>query len=205
MPALIDTYAQFPLDIVSGCGSRLRDRGGRRILGFLRRARGGLARPFASGRRPGDRGTGRRVDVLLKRPALDVRTRAAERLAAFAPPGLSHVFFCNSGAEANENAHQARRSGTPRRTRIASLVGGWHGRTLLCLAATDDPKITTPFARLLCDAIRLRPNECGDVEKIDDTIAAVILEPIQSIAGIVELGGDFLRALRGGATKPARC
>ncbi len=127
--------------------------------------------------------------------ALDVRTQAAERLAAFAPPGLSRVFFCNSGAEANENAIKLAIRHT-RRTRIASLVGGWHGRTLLCLAATDDPKITTPFAGLLCDAIRLRPNEIGDVEKIDATIAAVILEPIQSIAGIVELGGDFLRALR---------
>ena len=58
--------------------------------------------------------------------------------------------------------------------------------------------------RLLCDAVRLRPNETDDVEKIDYTIAAVIVEPIQSIAGIVEIGGEFLRALRGGATKRAR-
>ena len=82
------------------------------------------------------------------------------------------------------------------RRRLASLTGGWHGRSLLCLAATDDTKITTPFAPLLLESIRLRPNHVEDVGKIDDTIAAVILEPIQSIAGIVELGGEFLRALR---------
>ena len=116
---------------------------------------------------------------------LDVRTRAAQRLAAFAPPGLRHVFFCNSGAEANENALKLALRHTGR-TRIASLVGGWHGRSLLCLAATDDPKITTPYAPLLLDSIRLRPNHLDDVGKIDGTIAAVILEPIQSIAGIVE-------------------
>ena len=49
------------------------------------------------------------------------------------------------------------------------------------------------------ESIRLRPNQVDNVGKIDNTIAAVILEPIQSIAGIVELGGEFLRALR------ARC
>ena len=132
--------------------------------------------------------------------ALDVRTRAAERLATFAPPGLRHVFFCNSGAEANENAIKTAMRHTGR-TRIASLIGGWHGRSLLCLAATDDPKITTPFAPLLCDSIRLRPGNIADVEKIDETIAAVILEPIQSIAGIVELDGEFLRALQPVATR----
>jgi acetylornithine/succinyldiaminopimelate/putrescine aminotransferase len=126
---------------------------------------------------------------------LDVRTRAAQRLTAFAPPGLGHVFFCNSGAEANENAIKLALMHSGRRC-IASLTGGWHGRSLLCLAVTDDAKITAPFAGLLCDTVRLRPNETGDVEKIDSTIAAVILEPIQSIAGIVEIGGEFLRALR---------
>ena len=53
---------------------------------------------------------------------LDVRTRAAERLATFAPPGLSNVFFCNSGAEANENALKLALRHTGR-TRIASLTG----------------------------------------------------------------------------------
>jgi acetylornithine/succinyldiaminopimelate/putrescine aminotransferase len=198
MPALIDTYAQFPLDIVSGSGSRLRDRAGREYWDFY----GGHAVALLGHSHPAV------VRAICAQAAeltfysnvlpLDVRTRAAQRLAAFAPPGLRHVFFCNSGAEANENALKLALRHTSR-TRIASLVGGWHGRSLLCLAATDDPKITTPFVPLLCDAIRLRPNHIDDVGKLDGTIAAVILEPIQSIAGIVDIGGEFLRALR------ARC
>jgi acetylornithine/N-succinyldiaminopimelate aminotransferase len=195
MPALIDTYAQFPLDIVSGCGSRLRDRAGREYWDFY----GGHAVALLGHSHPAVvRAVAAQAAELTFYSnilALDVRTRAAERLAAMAPPGLSRVFFCNSGAEANENAMKMAMRHTGR-TRIGSLVGGWHGRSLLCLAATDDPKITRPFAPLLCDAVRLRPNEIADAERIDETIAAVIVEPIQSIAGVVELGSEFLRALR---------
>ena len=153
MPALIDTYAQFPLDIVSGSGSRLRDRAGREYWDFY----GGHAVALLGHSHPAV------VQAICAQAAeltfysnvlpLDVRTRAAQRLAAFAPPGLRHVFFCNSGAEANENALKLALRHTGR-TRIASLVGGWHGRSLLCLAATDDPKITTPYAPLL---LRLDP------------------------------------------------
>ena len=104
MAALIDTYAQFPLDVVSGHGSRLRDRGGREYWDFY----GGHAVALLGHSHPAV------VEAIAKQAAeltfysnafaLDVRTQAAERLAAFAPPGLSRVFFCNSGAEANENA-----------------------------------------------------------------------------------------------------
>jgi len=195
MPALIDTYAQFPLDIVSGQGSRLRDRSGREYWDFY----GGHAVALLGHSHSAVvRAVAEQAAALMFYSnilPLEVRTLAAERLAAFAPPGLPRVFFCNSGAEANENAVKMafRHTG---RTRIASLAGGWHGRSLLCLAVTDDPKITQPFAPLLCDAVRLRPNVVGDVEQIDETIAAVIVEPVQSIAGIVELNGDFLQALR---------
>ena len=190
--ALIDTYAQFPLDIVSGLGSRLRDRSGREFWDFY----GGHAVALLGHSHPAVvKAIAAQAGELMFYSnvlALDVRhthRRAAGQVRAL---GLSNVFFCNSGAEANENAIKTAMRHTGR-TRIASLTGGWHGRSLLCLAATDDPKITTPFAPLLCDAIRLRPGNIADVEKIDETIAAVILEPIQSIAGIVELDGEFLR------------
>ena len=112
MPALIDTYAQFPLDIVSGSGSRLRDRAGREYWDFY----GGHAVALLGHSHPAV------VRAIAAQAAeltfysnvlpLDVRTRAAQRLAAFVPPGLRHVFFCNSGAEANENALKLR-CGTP--------------------------------------------------------------------------------------------
>src|SRR5262249_18483283 len=105
------------------------------------------------------------------------------------------VFFCNSGAEANENALKIALRLTGR-TRIAMLEGGWHGRTLLALSATTEEKLRKPFEWLLCDSVRPRPNETDDVVAIDERVAAVIREPIQSIAGIVELEAEFLAALR---------
>jgi acetylornithine/succinyldiaminopimelate/putrescine aminotransferase len=126
---------------------------------------------------------------------LEVRTRAAERLCAFAPAGLSHVFFCNSGAEANENALKLAVQQTGRK-RIAALEGGFHGRTLLALAATWNAPLRAPYQELLCPTVRLRPNVVEDVEGVDHRIAAVIVEPIQSLAGVVELTGPYLRALR---------
>jgi acetylornithine/succinyldiaminopimelate/putrescine aminotransferase len=195
MTALVDTYAQFPLDIVSGSGSKLRARDGREYWDFygghavalLGHSHPAVARAVAE--------QAARLTFYSNVLPLEMRQLAAERLAAFAPPELSRVFFCNSGAEANENALKLAIQHTGRR-RIAALRGGWHGRSLLCLSATDDPKITTPLAPLLCDVVRLRPNNLGEVEQIDSSVAAVILEPIQSIGGIVEIEGGFLQALR---------
>lgn len=193
--ALLDTYAQFPLDIIAGHGSRLVDRKGREYWDFY----GGHAVAILGHSHPAiAKAVGKQATELAFYSniiALDIRTRAAERLAAFAPPGLDRVFFCNSGAEANENALKVAIKHTGRR-RFASLRGGWHGRTFLCLAVTDDPKITKPFAPLLCDTLRIGPNDLDDIERIDETIAAIIVEPIQSIAGVVELEGRFLHALR---------
>jgi len=192
---LVETYSQFPLDIVSGRGSRLFARDGRAYWDFY----GGHAVALLGHSHPAI------VEAVARQAAqltfysnilpLKVRTEAAGRLASFAPPGLRRIFFCNTGAEANENALKIAMRRTGRR-RIAALYGGWHGRSLMCLAATDDPKITTPFQPLLCECVRMRANAIEDVAKIDDTIAAVILEPIQSIAGVVELRGDFLQTVR---------
>jgi acetylornithine/succinyldiaminopimelate/putrescine aminotransferase len=124
-----------------------------------------------------------------------VRARAAEKLCLFAPEGLEQVFFCNSGAEANENALKLAIQQTGRK-KIAALQGAFHGRTLLALAATANEKLRTQYRELLCPTVRLRPNVSEDVAQIDQTVAAVIVEPIQSMAGVVELSHDYLRLLR---------
>jgi acetylornithine/succinyldiaminopimelate/putrescine aminotransferase len=126
---------------------------------------------------------------------IEIRNRAADRLCGFAPDGIEHVFFCNSGSEANENALKLaiQQSG---RKRIAAFEGGFHGRTLLALSATASQKLRGPYTDLLCPVERLRPSEISEVERIDETVAAVIVEPILSMAGVVELDGEFLRALR---------
>ena len=193
--ALVDTYPQLPVEFVSGAGSRLRARDGREFWDFY----GGHAVAGIGHSHPAIARAIHEQALTLTFYSnvvpLEIRTRAAQRLCAFAPPGLEHVFFCNSGAEANENALKIALQQTGRR-RVAGLRGGWHGRTLLCLSATDDPKLTTPMAGLLCDSVRIEPNSLDDLSRLDDTIAAIIVEPIQSIAGIVELRPEFLAALR---------
>lgn len=193
--AHVDTYAQLPLDVVAGRGSKIVTREGREYWDFY----GGHAVAIIGHSHPR---VADALDAQARRLAfysnvvpLDVRTLAAERLTAFAGAGLEHVFFCNSGAEANENALKLAIQQT-RRRRIAVIDGGWHGRTLLALSATTEEKLRKPVEGLLVDSVRLRPNEPDDVNRIDETIAAVMVEPILSIAGIVELTGEFLAALR---------
>jgi len=193
--ALVDTYAQFPLDVVEGHGSRLRTRDGREYWDFY----GGHAVALLGHSHPAvTRAVAEqagRLTFYSNVVPLEIRTRAAERFCRFAGSGLPHVFFCNSGAEANENALKIALQQTGR-TRIATLEGGWHGRTLLALSATTEEKLRKPFEWLLCGSVRIRPNEPDEVVAIDERVAAVIVEPIQSIAGIVELDAEFLAALR---------
>lgn len=202
-PALLDTYAQLPIDVVEARGARLKTRDGRELWDFygghavavLGHSHAAVARALFD--------QAQRLAFYSNVLALDIRTRAAETLCRFAsnlgpraaPIGLEHVFFCNSGAEANENALKLAIQHTGRK-RIAMLEGGWHGRTLLALSATTEEKLRAPLDGLLVPSVRLRPNVVEDLARLDDSIAAIIVEPILSIAGVVELTGEYLRALR---------
>ena len=131
---------------------------------------------------------------------IPVRDRAAEALVGFAnsrwDTGIASVFFCNSGAEANENALKMSVRLTGRK-RFASFVGGWHGRTTLALSVTDDPKITTPYEGLLAPCDRLPWNDLEALKAADfSQVAAVVLEPIQSMCGIRTASGAFFQLLR---------
>jgi acetylornithine aminotransferase/acetylornithine/N-succinyldiaminopimelate aminotransferase len=125
-----------------------------------------------------------------------VRAEAAERLVGCAPAGLSKAFFCNSGTEANENAMRMARMKTGRE-RVVTFTGGFHGRTADSISATflgryrDIGRPNVPGH--LCA-------EFGSVESVealaDETVAAVMLEPIQSMAGVREAPPEFYRGLR---------
>jgi len=132
--------------------------------------------------------------------SIPIRDRAAEALVRFAnsgrETGIASVFFCNSGAEANENALKMAVRLTGRK-RFASFVGGWHGRTTLALSVTDDPKITTPYEGLLAPCDRLAWNDLAVLDSYDFShVAAVILEPIQSMSGIRTASEAFFQKLR---------
>jgi len=127
-----------------------------------------------------------------------IRAQAAEKLIEMAPDGFDRVFFCNSGTEANENAIKLAWKMTGK-TRLVSTIGGWHGRTLASLAVTDDPKITEPvrFALAACEQVPF--GDSSALEKCledHDDVAAFIIEPIQSIAGITTAPESYFREIR---------
>ncbi|MBA2606888.1 MAG: aminotransferase class III-fold pyridoxal phosphate-dependent enzyme [Acidobacteriota bacterium] len=126
----------------------------------------------------------------------DVRAQAAEKLVSVAPESLTKAFLCNSGTEANENAMRMARMATGRE-KIVTFSGGFHGRTADSISATFLGK----YRKLG------KPNvphhvcaEFGNLESVrslaDETVAAIMLEPIQSMAGVREAAPEFFVRLR---------
>lgn len=125
-----------------------------------------------------------------------IRNQAADALAEIVHDKLGNFFFCNSGAEANENALKLaiRLTG---RTRLVSYKGSFHGRSLLCTAVSDNPKTNEELGAWVGDRVTfLTPNDEAGLDQLTDDVACVILEPIQSMAGMVEFTSDYLMKLR---------
>jgi len=131
------------------------------------------------------------------------RTSAGEQLSVKLTESsfADRVFFCNSGAEANEGAFKmARRWGrtqSPAKHEIIALRGGFHGRLFGTLAATDRPQYRMPF-RPLAGGISIAERDLGELEGVlnPETVAAVIVEPVQGEGGMRVLDPEFLRGLR---------
>ena len=126
----------------------------------------------------------------------EARARAAERLISIAPSELTKAFFCNSGTEANENAMRMARMTTGREN-IITFSGGFHGRTADAISATFLGKyreLGEPNVPGHLEA------EFGNIESVralaDKAVAAIMLEPIQSMAGVRTADSEFYRALR---------
>ena len=126
----------------------------------------------------------------------EARARAAERLISIAPSELTKAFFCNSGTEANENAMRMARMTTGREN-IITFSGGFHGRTADAISATFLGKyreLGEPNVPGHLEA------EFGNIESVralaDNAVAAIMLEPIQSMAGVRTADSEFYLALR---------
>ncbi len=126
----------------------------------------------------------------------EIRAKAAEKLVSVAPESLIKAFFCNSGTEANENAMRMARMATGRE-KIVTFTGGFHGRTADSISATFLGKyreIGKPNVPGHVSA------EFGNIESViavaDNETAAIMLEPIQSMAGVTEAEPVFFRELR---------
>jgi len=124
------------------------------------------------------------------------RARAAEKLVSLAPAPLTKAFFCNSGTEANENAMRMARMATGRE-QIITFSGGFHGRTADAISATFLGKYRELGKPNVPGHLKA---EFGDIESVralaDDSVAAIMLEPIQSMAGVRVADAGFYRALR---------
>ena len=198
---LLGTYKRAPMEFVRGEGVELIDSDGRRYLDFA----SGIA---VNALGYGDAGVARVITDALSTGLIHTsnlyRTSPGELLASklvdrsFA----SRVFFCNSGAEANEGAFKfarrwARQAGSSAKVEIVALRGSFHGRLFASLAATDRPSYRAPF-RPLAGGISICERDLADLETAldEETVAAVIVEPIQGEGGVRVLDPDFLQGLR---------
>ena len=194
---LAPVFAQYPLEVVSGQGVWLTNSRGERVLDLY----GGHAVAALGYGHPGfTRALAKQAEACnfqSNAVAMQVRTRAAERLVRFARLPITSVFFVNSGAEANENALKLGFKMTGR-SQVCAVVGGFHGRTAGAGAVTwgaqqkwySYPR--TPFD------VSFIPR--GNIDAIPGFVtretASVIVEPVQGLAGAVDLGKEFLQALR---------
>jgi acetylornithine/succinyldiaminopimelate/putrescine aminotransferase len=197
MDALLPVYAQMPVHPVSGHGSWLVDEDGQEWLD----AYGGHAVASTGHSHPAVvRAISEQAARLLFYSTVvphPAREELARALARLAPDPLERAFVCNSGAEANENAlHLARK--TTGRQGMVSLAGGWHGRTVATLAVTDGAKYEEGARRAGMPLSRkVAFNDIAALDlAVDDTIAGVIIEPVQGMAGARDCAPEFLRAAR---------
>jgi len=201
---MMNTFGPPKRVFVRGEGCEVWDADGRRYLDLLAGLAVnalGHAHPFVLSAITSQLATLGHVSNFFATPA---QIALAERLAGFAtastPGRPARVFFTNSGTEANEAAFKlTRRTG---RTRLIACEGAFHGRSMGALALTHNPAYREPFAPL--------PGEVtfvpyGDADALatalDDSVAAVVLEPIQGENGVVVPPDGYLTAARALATR----
>lgn len=197
--ALMATYKRLPVTMVEGSGARLWDDRGREYLDAL----AGIAVCALGHAHPAVTEAVSRQAGELVHVSNNYHIKAQEQLGSRLNElsGSERVFFCNSGAEANETALKiARRYGHDRaidEPRVIVCEGAFHGRTLATLSASGNPKIQTGFEPLVPGFIRVPFNDATAIEQLDDPNAvAVLVEPIQGEGGIRVPDADYLARLR---------
>jgi len=201
---LMRTYRRPPIVFTHGRGCRLYDSEGHEYLDFL----AGIAvnalgyahpRIVRVIRREAARAT--HVSNLFHNP---YQAPLARKLAEWS--GLERTFFANSGSEAIEGALKLARAyahakaaagGAAPKTRFLALENSFHGRTMGALSITHTPKYREPFAPLVPGVEFVRFNDVADLEsKFDDTVCAIVIEPIQGEGGIYPISSHFWNQAR---------
>ncbi len=191
--SVIGSYARFPVEFVRGEGARLWDDGGNEYLDFLcgiSVTNIGHCHPRVVDAVREQAGQLMHVSNLFyTEPAM----RLAKRLSDSSLGGK--VYFCNSGAEANEAAiklvRKAKHAGD-----IVVVYGAFHGRTYGALSATPQESKQAPFAPLVPGFRAVDPTPAAIAAAVGDRTAAVFLEPIQGETGVNVLSEEVLQAAR---------
>jgi acetylornithine/N-succinyldiaminopimelate aminotransferase len=191
--SVIPSYVRFPVEFVRGEGTRLWDAEGNEYLDFLC----GISVTSLGHCHPRvveavrDQ-VGRLMHVsnlFYTEPAMRLATRLSESSLG------GKVYFCNSGAEANEAAIKLARKAKPGGDIIVAY-GAFHGRTYGALSATPQESKQAPFAPLVPGFKAIAPESAVLEALVDERTAAVLLEPIQGESGINVLPDEFLRVAR---------
>ena len=200
MQHLMNTYARLPVAFVKGEGAWLYDAAGNAYLDALSgiavcslgHANAEIAQALCE-----------QAHTLVHTSNLyeiPLQTQLGNRLCAAS--GMDKVFFCNSGAEANETAIKlARRWGHQRGIDTPTIVvmdNSFHGRTLAALSATGKPKAQAGFEPLVEGFIRVPYNDLDAIEALskNPNIVAVLVEPVQGEGGVQIPDEDYLPGLR---------
>jgi predicted acetylornithine/succinylornithine family transaminase len=191
--SVIPSYARFPVEFVRGEGAYLWDDEGREYLDFLcgiSVTNVGHCHPRVVAAVREQAGRLMHVSNLFyNEPAM----RLAQRLSRGSLGGK--VYFCNSGAEANEAAIKLARKARPGGD-IVSVHHAFHGRTYGALSATPQESKQAPFAPLVPGFRAVAPQPDALRAAIDDSTAAVLLEPIQGETGVNVLSEELLATAR---------
>ncbi|NJD08837.1 MAG: aspartate aminotransferase family protein [Methylococcaceae bacterium] len=196
---VMPTYARLPVVFEKGQGPWLWDQQGKRYLDAVSGVAVcglGHAHPELQAALADQAGKLVHCSNLYR---VDLQERLATELAEAA--GMDNVFFCNSGAEANEAALKlARKYGHSKgiaEPAVIVMEGSFHGRTLATLSATGNPKVQDGFEPLVSGFIRVPYNDVAAVERIDNpSVVAILVEPVQGEGGVKIPAPDYLARLR---------
>jgi predicted acetylornithine/succinylornithine family transaminase len=194
--ALLGVYARVGPPFVAGRGVELIAEDGTRYLDFV----AGIAVNALGYDHPVIRDAVQRaLDTGLVHVSNLYQTEPGERLAQelVSRSFAEQVFFCNSGAEANEAAFKFARKWTGK-TEIVAMSGGFHGRLFASLAATDRPDFRRPFEPLLAGVHIVRVGDWAAADRLISgaRTAAVIVEPVQGEGGVRPVPDEWLEYLR---------
>lgn len=197
---LLENYSRAPITLVRGEGVWLYDDAGKKYLDFI----AGIAVCALGHAHPEiTKAIAEQAATLVHSSNLyssEPSGRLASELALLS--GFEKLFFCNSGAEANEAAikfvrKRAFRMGEPERTKILACTGSFHGRTYGALAATDNVKYQEGFGAMPAGFAFTPFNDCETLEfQIDKNTAAFIVEPVQGETGVKPADAEFLQRAR---------